>query len=77
MNLLMWGAAAAAGGLLCSEYEKRQLRTVTFQIKHEKIPDSFDGVRILLLADLHGKNFGPDNEKLYDRMYTCPERRAS
>lgn len=68
MNLLMWGAAAAAGGLLCSEYEKRQLRTVTFQIKHEKIQDSFDGVRILLLADLHGKNFGPDNEKLYDRI---------
>ena len=65
MNLLMWGAAAAAGCLLRSEYEKRQLRTCRYEIEHEKIPDSFDGVRILLLADLHGKNFGPHNEALY------------
>lgn len=71
MRLLMWGAAAVAGCLLRSEYEKRQIRTVSYRIEHEKIPDGFDGVRILLLADLHGKSFGPGNEKLYTRIREC------
>ena len=65
MGIWMMGALAAGGCLLRSEYEKEQLRLHSYTIENGKIPDSFDGVRIVLLADLHNKCFGPENEELY------------
>lgn len=65
MGIVRFGLLAAGGCLLRSEYEKGQLRICRYTIEHEKIPDSFDGVRILLLADLHNKSFGRENEMLY------------
>lgn len=65
MGLKTAGLLAAGGCLLRSEYEKRQLRIRRYTVAHEKIPDGFDGVKLLLLADLHGKSFGPQNRELY------------
>lgn len=65
MGLLTLGALAAGGCLLRSEYEKRQLKLPYYTVESEKLPDCFDGVKIALLADLHGKQFGHENEELY------------
>lgn len=59
------GVLAAGGCLLRSEYEKRQLRIRCYTVTHGKVPEAFDGVRLLLLADLHGRSFGPENRELY------------
>ena len=68
MRLLAMGAFAAGCCLARSEYEKRHLTVSHYTITDDKIPDCFDGVRILLLADLHGRRFGRDNDRLYERI---------
>lgn len=68
MGLIALGAVTAGGCLLCSEYEKNRLTVRRYYVQSDRLPDSFDGVRIVLLADLHGKSFGPGNEKLYNRI---------
>ncbi len=65
MSLLLTGAIIAGACLLRSEYEKVCLKLKTYVIENEKIPDSFDGVRIAVLSDLHNKQFGVNNEELY------------
>jgi len=41
-----------------------RLVTEEFTVSASLIPESFDGFRIVHLSDLHGRSFGPDNEKL-------------
>lgn len=65
MSLLLTGAIIAGACLLRSEYEKVCLKLKTYTIESKKIPDSFDGVRIAVLSDLHNKQFGVNNEELY------------
>lgn len=36
------------------------------EIKSDKLPDIFDGYKMVQLSDLHSKNFGNDNQKLID-----------
>ncbi len=57
---------AASGGLClaASEYEKNNLVIRPYTVINDKIPVAFDGARIALLADLHDKSFGKDNEIL-------------
>ena len=68
MGLMAWGAAAAGGLLLCSEYEKSRPRVRRYEIPHRKIPEAFDGIRLVMLADLHNKSFGKDNQLLYEQI---------
>ncbi len=69
MKIWKAGAAAAAGAagaaLLCSEYEKRQLTFGRYEVVSRRLPRAFDGLRLAVLADLHGRRFGADNEELY------------
>ena len=65
MSLLLTGAIIAGACLLRSEYEKVCLKLKTYVIENDKIPASFDGVRIAVLSDLHNKKFGVNNEELY------------
>ena len=65
MGLLTMGALLAGACLLRSEYEKVNLTSREYPVMSEKLPDAFDGVRIVLLSDLHNKSFGQNNEELY------------
>lgn len=44
--------------IVCTEYN----------VHSEKLPDEFDGYRIIQLSDLHGREFGRNNRRLIDRV---------
>ena len=68
MGLIALGALTAGGLVLRSEYEKKQLRVCRYEIASRRLPQSFDGVRMVMLADLHGRSFGEDNCRLYETI---------
>jgi len=45
-----------------------RLVTTEYVLRFDNLPDVFDGYRIVLLADLHGAQYGDDNEKLARRV---------
>jgi hypothetical protein len=40
------------------------LETTYYTVESERLPDEFDGVRFVLLSDLHNKSFGKQNGRL-------------
>ncbi len=57
-------AAAGAGLLARSEYERKHFQTDIYPIRSSRLPEAFDGYRIIFLADLHNHSFGPENGRL-------------
>ncbi len=60
------GAAAAAAGL-CGAYlikHKNDLHFYHYEIPSVRLPEEFDGFKILHLSDLHSKNYGEEGEIL-------------
>mgnify|MGYP002517867176 FL=1 len=51
-----------------SMIENRKLSVSHYYINSEKIPEEFDGSRILILADLHNAEFGENNERLIAKI---------
>ncbi len=49
-------------------WQQNGICTQTVQINDPDLPAAFDGLRIVHLSDLHGKEFGPDNQTLLDRV---------
>ena len=45
-----------------------RLITTEYKLQYANLPDAFDGYRIVLLADLHGKEHGTDNERLVTQI---------
>ena len=47
-------------------YIDSNIRIVTteYHIYHSNLPEAFDGYRIVVLADVHGKEFGRNNDRL-------------
>ena len=45
-------------------WANRALEQTTYSISSEKLPDAFEGFRIVHISDLHNTEFGQDNEKL-------------
>ena len=45
----------------------KRFRTVHYTIHSEKIKDA-RGVRFAVIADLHGVEFGPDNQRLLETI---------
>lgn len=62
--LLILAAAAlvvyAASGLF-------RIDVTRYRVRHPKLPRTFKGMKILLLADLHGAELGKNNEKLIQK----------
>lgn len=52
------------GLLLWSLWGNTALTVTAYPIRHEEIPDRFDGFTIAQVSDLHNAEFGKDNEKL-------------
>ena len=48
------------------------LSTEEYTYTSERLPDGWDGARIVVLTDLHGKQFGTDNVRLLEAclLYT-------
>ena len=63
--LLVLGIAAAA---LFSSYENKKLTVEHYKVESNKIPETFDGYRIVFLTDLHCAQFGEDNEELIRKI---------
>ena len=66
--LLVVGIAVA---VLLSSYENKRLTVEYYEIESEKIPEAFDGYRIVFLTDLHCAQVGENNQELIERMDEC------
>lgn len=66
--LLVVGIAVA---VLLSSYENKRLAVEYYEIESEKIPEAFDGYRIVFLTDLHCAQFGENNQELIERIDEC------
>lgn len=64
--LILLGVLCICFILVCiiSAIENRKLTVTQYRISSNKIPKSFHGCRIVVLADLHNASFGKENEKL-------------
>ncbi len=66
-SLIIW----AAVGLIAAgfwQYENNIIAAEPFSVPSERLPAAFDGLRIAVVSDLHGKTFGPGNETLLDAV---------
>lgn len=72
MQILIIIGIILAGMLLSiavvSMIENRKLSVSHYCISSEKLPEEFDGSRILILADLHNAEFGENNERLIAKI---------
>jgi predicted MPP superfamily phosphohydrolase len=51
-------------GICFFRFQQDAIQTQTVEVTAARLPDAFDGLRIVQLSDLHGKQFGRDNEEL-------------
>lgn len=61
--------AAVLAGAVCGAYlitRKNELKFYHYEIVNTKIPEAFDGYRILHLSDLHSKSFGYEGVNLIE-----------
>ena len=49
-------------------WENNTVQTETVEVRLPRLPSAFDGLRLVLLADLHGRSFGTDNGDLLDAV---------
>ena len=49
-------------------YGNSKLVITDYQVSSDRIPESFDGFRIVQISDLHNARFGKENEKLLERL---------
>lgn len=54
-------------GLFCY-VQNNALVTTKLEIESSKIPEAFNGYRIVQLSDLHGKSFGSNQDRLIQRV---------
>lgn len=65
----IWMAAAAVAlAMLSALYCNCSIQREDWTISSGRIPAAFDGLRITLLTDLHGREFGTDNEALLEQV---------
>ncbi len=49
-------------------YENQNLEITHYNIQSKRIPDAFDGARLVILADLHNNSYGKGNRKLIETI---------
>ena len=62
-HLIVWVLLAAAFSAFLL-WQNNLLRVEKYSFVSSHLPDGWSGGRIAVVSDLHGKEFGPDNEKL-------------
>ena len=62
--ILLWCAVLAA--LLAAElvWSNASVTVTRYTIENARVPDNFQGYRILQISDLHSRSFGPGNRRL-------------
>ena len=61
-------ALLAAGCAFLIKDSSKRLEVSSYELASSKLPESFDGFRIVQLSDLHGAEFGSDGLELVERV---------
>ena len=66
-NLIVWAAVILiAAGFW--QYQNEIIAAEDFTVSSDRLPSAFDGLRIAVVSDLHGKTFGDGNQSLLDAV---------
>lgn len=57
--------------LAIAVYSTVALRTTEIEVESDRLPDGFDGCKIVHISDLHNSSFGKDNLRLIRRIKKC------
>ena len=65
--LIILALIAAAAAFLIKD-SREDLEISRYEVKSQKLPESFDGFKIVQLSDLHGAEFGKDGMGLVEKV---------
>lgn len=65
--LIILALIAAAAAFLIKD-SREDLEISRYEVNSKKLPESFDGFKIVQLSDLHGAEFGEDGMELVDKV---------
>lgn len=65
--LIILALIAAAAAFLIKD-SREDLEVSRYEVASQKLPESFDGFKIVQLSDLHGAEFGEDGMELVDKV---------
>lgn len=65
--LIILALIAAAAAFLIKD-SRENLEISRYEVASQKLPESFDGFKIVQLSDLHGAEFGEDGMELVDKV---------
>lgn len=65
--LIILALIAAAAAFLIKD-SREDLEISRYEVASQKLPESFDGFKIVQLSDLHGAEFGEDGMELVDKV---------
>lgn len=71
LPLLLAALTLAGAGLWWGNYT---ISTEEYTFTSRRLPQGWDGARIVVLSDLHGRRFGRDNSRLLEAVPEGPAR---